>query len=142
MLSTLHHAASYIHPWYKFWKKNIIPRFEFEIIHKDNRIRFFMHSPEAYAGFLESQLYAHYPDIEISRTEVPIAPHLPLLSQQAELKENNNKTIKLYGGLKDKTERESIDPISSITSALAKVPKDEIALFHISFCPKKDAWRK
>lgn len=54
----------------------------------------------------------------------------------------SEKTIKLYVNLKDKTERESIDPLSSITAALAKSEKTDTAFLRIDFSPLYDEkWR-
>ena len=50
--------------------------------------------------------------------------------------------IKLYVNMKDRTEKESVDPLSSLTSALSKVAKDDAAGFVIDFAPIADSvWR-
>ncbi len=45
--------------------------------------------------------------------------------------------------MKDRTEKESIDPLSSLTGALAKYERDEIAFTRIDFTPLDDKrWRE
>ena len=66
MLSTLHDT---IHNSHNSWW-NIVPhgrpQFRFFVLHHLGRIRFFLETPEEHRQFLESQLYAHYSDIEIT----------------------------------------------------------------------------
>lgn len=42
------------------------------------------------------------------------------------LSHHDTSTLKLYVNLKDRTEKDSIDPLSSLTSALVKIPKGDI----------------
>lgn len=50
--------------------------------------------------------------------------------------------IKFYVNLKDRTEKESVDPLSSLTSALSKIPKDQYGAYMIDFAPIEDhIWR-
>mgnify|MGYP000524122863 FL=1 len=50
--------------------------------------------------------------------------------------------IKLYTTLKDRTEKDSVDPLSSITSALVKTSRNDISTFRIAFSPLSDnVWR-
>lgn len=71
-----------------------------------------------------------------------IDPACQFVTAQAKLATYSLNIIKLYTNLKDKTEKESVDPLSSLTSALSKTPKNDISLFHINFSPVPDAyWR-
>lgn len=119
-----------------------IPWFHFEIAHIKGRIRFFFIVEKEYRGLLEGQLYAHYPNIEISEVSDIISPICAFCTARASLCSYSLDIIKLYTNLKDKTEKESVDPLSSLTSALSKTPRDDISLFHISFSPVPDSyWR-
>ncbi len=67
---------------------------------------------------------------------------MPFLSREVTLAHHNLETIKSYVNLKDRTEKDSIDPLSSITSALAKVGKNDIGTCIIDFSPIADhTWR-
>lgn len=62
--------------------------------------------------------------------------------QEAKLHHITDETLKVYVNLKDRTEKESIDPLSSITSALAKCEKSETAFIRCDFSPlPDDSWR-
>jgi Type IV secretion-system coupling protein DNA-binding domain len=140
MLSTLHDTV--YAKWVKieFFAKK--PIFHFFIVHRDGRIRFFLETSSRYHRFLESQLYAHYPDIEITEVELPIDPDRSYHIQEARLSELSKNTLKLYVNLKDRTEKESIDPLSSITAALTKCKRDEIGFVRIDFVPLRNKlWR-
>ena len=107
------------------------------------RIRFFLQVEKQQRQFLESQLYAHYPDIEIHEVPFPFDDTALFQIQEAKLHHLSSDTLKLYVSMKDRTEKESIDPLSSLTSALAKTPKNEDAFLRVDFSPLADhTWRE
>jgi len=61
--------------------------------------------------FLESQLYAHYADIEITEVVFPIQSNIDCQMQEAKLYHLDTESLKLYANLKDRTEKEGIDPL-------------------------------
>lgn len=126
MLSTLHHAVEHLHPWWQFWHHAIHPVFRLEIVASGGRIRFFLSTDAAYASFLTSQIYAHYSDVELIEAESSLPKKAAYRVRDVALAHNSLDTLKLYANLKDRTEKESIDPLSSLTSALSKVPKNGI----------------
>ncbi len=143
MLSTLHDT---LHDSHGAWW-NIFPhshtQFRFFVLHHLGRIRFFLEVPIRHRHFLESQLYAHYSDIEITEAVLPFSPDAQISVQEARLSHISPDTIKLYANLKDRTEKESIDPLSSITSVLSKSVKDETVFLRIDFSPLSDhEWRE
>ena len=137
MLSTLHDVL-------RSEKKSLIPNFQkrpqfrFFVVHAAGRIRFFFEAPAKHKDFLESQLYAHYNNIEITQSELPFHAEQQFLIQEAHLDKINDKNIKLYVNLKDRTEKETIDPLSPITSVLSHSAKDEISFFRVDFAPLED----
>lgn len=142
MLSTLHHSISHRAPWWQFWKREEHASFRFQILAHDGQIRFYFSTTRAYGPFLISQLYAHYPDIEVNECETPIHADLAVRHRTLHLHHHDLDTIKLYVNLKDRTEKDSIDPLSSLTSALVKIPKNESGGFIIDFAPVHDhLWR-
>ena len=143
MLSTLHDTLHNSHTsrWHIF--PHARPQFRFFVIHHLGRLRFFLETPEDHRQFLESQLYAHYSDIEITESVLPFSSDAQISFQEARLSHISGDTIKLYANLKDRTEKESIDPLSSITSVLAKSAKNETAFFRVDFSPISDHdWRE
>jgi hypothetical protein len=113
------------------------------MIHQDGRIRFFFQVEAKHREFLESQLYAHYSDIEIRESDFPIDEGMEFQIQEARLTHIDGETLKLYVSMKDRTEKESIDPLSSLTSALSKCKREDTAFIRIDFAPLPDhAWRE
>lgn len=71
MLSTLHDTLHDRHVGFFHWRHRS-PIFRFFIIHEGGRIRFFFQVESKHREFLESQLYAHYSDIEIRESDFPL----------------------------------------------------------------------
>ncbi len=142
MLSTLHHAIEHMRPWWKVWEKKIHPLFRFEIVASAGQIHFYFTTEKNFAGFLTSQLYAHYSDIELIEVEKRELPPWPFRTREIEIAHHSLDIIKFYVNLKDRTEKESVDPLSSLTSALSKIPKEEYWSYIIDFEPLEDhIWR-
>ena len=137
MLSTLHDTLRHQKKSWKFWKNNS-PQFHFFLVHAGGRIRFFFEVEKIHQEFLESQLYAHYSNIEITEAELPFDEKTEFFTQNAGLSVISAELIKLYINLKDRTEKETIDPLSSLTSVLSKSEKNEISFFRVDFSPLSD----
>lgn len=73
---------------------------------------------------------------------LPIENETEFLIQEASLYHLDDTTLKLYANLKDRTEKESIDPLSPITSTLIKYEKSQRAFVRVDFVPLYDnRWR-
>jgi hypothetical protein len=73
-----------------FWEKLCgvtIESFSFEIANVSNQIKFFAHAPAHLKNFLENQIYAQYPDIEIE--EIP--DYLKTLPVEVQINKEANK---------------------------------------------------
>lgn len=137
MLSTLHDIINNEKKSIFFWK-NKRPIFRFFIVHTKWRVRFFFEVPKKHENFFESQLYAHYSNIEISRADLPFEENEEFFVQESYIDKLSTDLIKLYINLKDRTEKETIDPISPLTSVLSKWEKNETAFFRVDFSPIED----
>ena len=85
MLSTLHDT---LHNSYTAWWNMIphaSPQFRFFVLHHQGRIRFFIETPIEHRQFLESQLYAHYSEIEITDAVLPFSHDTQISLQKAKL---------------------------------------------------------
>ena len=131
----------------KFFLKDEDPEkiFSFEITKVGNRIRFFLISPKKYASFLMNQVYAHYNDVEI----IEVADYLEKIPNdkiqvwKVSLKKHFYYPIKSFTELQEEGSRETVDPYSSITSALWKAWKYSLNTFQINFTPVQDIyWKK
>ena len=143
MLSTLHDTLHDSHTaWWDILPHHR-PQFRFFVVHHLGRIRFFLETLATHRQFLESQLYAHYSDIEITEAVLPWTSGVQISVQEAQLSHISGDTIKLYANLKDRTEKEGIDPLSGITSVLAKSAKTETVFLRVDFSPLSDHdWRE
>ena len=65
-----------------FSKKRKHPQFRFFLVHIGGRIRFFFEVPTKYREFFESQLYAHYNNIEITESSLPFAENQEFFTQE------------------------------------------------------------
>ncbi len=125
--------------WYKR-QSNFIP-YAFEIANVSGVIRFFFRAPESYMSIVENQIYAHFPNVEILAPKEYLPEASPLVADCQLIKEYIHP-IKIYTEFKDRSEKETVDPLSSITSALSKASKTEPIVFRIEFSPILDSeWK-
>ncbi len=104
-------------------------------------IRFFFSIPSEYLATLQNQIYAHFPNVEFHVVE-EYFPSTPAYTVDLLLTKMYFHPLKIYTDLKDRSEKETIDPLSSITSALAKATKDEPMLMQVCFSPIIDeSWK-
>lgn len=113
----------------------------FEIASTGNQIRFFVWVPKIYQSFVEGQIYAQYPSVQIysmdedyvdRREKYPIA-----YSTEINLTENEALPIKTF-------ESFEVDPLAGITATLAKLNPTggEEMWIQILTRPIPDDWHK
>jgi len=120
------------------------PSFSLEITKIWNRIRFFIVTEKKYKNFLINQIYAHFNDVEISEIGdyLEKIPNDKLLIWKVWLSKHFLYPIKSFTELQWES-TESVDPYSSITSALWKTWKYSLNSFQINFTPiKNKTWKK
>ena len=120
------------------WKQKFSfqPGISFEIVAKNEDIRFYVWTPNKYRDLIEKQIHGAYPDAEIEIVEeyniFKEEGHVSYASLQ--LKKDNFYPIKVFRDL-------PVDPLSSITSALAKMGKDEAAEIQLVVSPANGSWQ-
>ena len=109
----------------------------FEIVAKKEDIRFYIWTPKKLQDLIEKQIHGAYPDAEIKEV-----PEINLFTKDGkvayksyQLKKNNYYPIKIYKDL-------ATDPMSSLTSALAKMSEGESAIVQIIISPADSSWQK
>lgn len=121
----------------------------FEIVGTPGDIRFYVHTPNKLRDLVEKQINGAYPDAEIKiveeakgREEYILGNEYNIFSQNGkvafaslELSKSNYLPIKVYRDL-------ATDPLSSITSVLAKMTEGEGAALQIIITPAADEWKK
>lgn len=141
ILSVLHNTLEekrFLH----FWRKvKTRPEFSFEIANISGVIRFFFIVEEAYRDFLESQIYAHFPAVEIRECVDYIREDSKAYIAKIGYLKEYYHPIRIYTSFKDRTEKESIDPFSSITSAISS-GNQGIRIMQVNFTPAADSeWK-
>lgn len=122
------------------WQQKMLatqPAVSFEVVARQEDIRFFVWTPKEYKDLIEKQIHGAYPDAEV--IEVPeynIFPEKGKVAYVAlQLKKENYYPIKIFKDL-------PTDALSLITSALAKMGKDEAAVIQILISPSESEWQK
>lgn len=120
------------------WKQRYTqqPTISFEIVARQEDIRFYIWAPREYQDLIEKQIHGAYPDAEVVEVdEYNIFPEEGYVAYKSlQLKKENYYPIKTYKEL-------PTDPLSSLTSALAKMGKDEAAAIQILISPAEGSWQ-
>jgi hypothetical protein len=126
------------------------PHLSFEVVGMPGDIRFYVHTPKKLQDLVEKQINGAYPDAEIKivsadsikREGMVIGNEYNIFSRDGKvaftslkLKSENYKPIKVYKDL-------PTDPLSSITSVLAKMTEGEGAAIQILITPSDSNWKK
>ena len=118
----------------------------FEIASIDRTIRFFVAFPEKLRNLVEGQIYAQYPDAEISEMEdyafIDEEKTKNAVGAELGLTDADIFPIKRYTQFEDKLTRVAVDPLAGITSTLTKFnDPSEQAWIQIVVTPLADSWR-
>lgn len=123
----------------KVFKAHTRERLSFEIAVKGKRIGFYVWVPEYLKAFVEEQIYAQYPDVNISEVlDYTIHEDEPgFVYLGAELKLTNHEAlpIKTFPSFE-------VDPLAAITATLAQFEDHEEAWLQIVMRPAPDNWYK
>jgi hypothetical protein len=127
------------------------PHLAFEIVGMPGDIRFYVNVPNKLRDFVEKQINGAYPDAEIVAMYDPsartkdgtlIGTEYNIFSENGKvafvgltLEEDQYKPIKTYKDF-------PIDPLSSLTSILAKMSEGEGAIIQILVKPSTSDWKK
>lgn len=153
----------------KYWLGKVIVWFSLEIISSEGEIRFFIRMPRQFQNYVESQIYAQYPEAEIREVDDYTLPVLHSMQEEEwgmwgceqTLKKADAYPIKTYAdyGLdkpisKPEDAAGLIDPIASVIEWMGTMKKDEHVWVQIlvratkdsylnpySFFPKKEDWK-
>lgn len=127
------------------------PHVSFEIVGTTGDIRFYVNVPNKLRDFIEKQINGAYPDAEISVVEESgigtdekhvVGTEYNIFTEDGKvafaslrLKGNDYDPIKVFKDI-------PVDPLSSITSILAKMGEKEGAAIQILISPADSAWKK
>ena len=129
---------------------NSQPHISFEIVGMPEDIRFYVNTPNKLKDFVEKQINGAYPEAEIkevdssnfTREGYSVGNEYNIFPKEGKvaftslrLKSSNYMPIKVFKDL-------STDPLSSITSVLAKMAHGEGAAIQIMLSPADSKWKK
>lgn len=110
--------------------------FSLEIVAVPEEIKFYISCPKGLQDLVEKQIHGAYPGAEVKETEEYniFSEEGKLAFAQMRLKSSNYYPIKTFKDL-------AVDPLSQITSALAKMQPEEGAVVQILAAPAEGKWR-
>jgi len=121
------------------------PNFSLEISKIGNKIRFFVIAPKKYTNFLQNQIYAHFPNVEINEIEdyLDKIPKSKVIVWEVWLSKHFLYPIKTFTEIQAEWQKDIVDPYSSITWALSRVWNYSLNTIQINFSPvENNFWKK
>ncbi|TSC93220.1 MAG: hypothetical protein CEN89_230 [Candidatus Berkelbacteria bacterium Licking1014_7] len=119
--------------------KNYQDHISFEITSKNKYILFYCWAPERLKDFVEGQIYAQYPTVEIREApedySLNLNANLKFAGTTLELNKSDVFPIKTFPNFE-------VDPLASITSVLSKVSGDQQVWIQLLVRPVSDDWRQ
>ena len=111
-----------------------------EIAAKGQRIRFYIWTPKHLQAFVEGQIYAQYPTVQITEVEEDYSERQlaqkVIHTTELTLTENETMPIKTFPSFE-------VDPLASITATLAKLDKESEEMWiQIMARPIADDWHR
>ena len=111
-----------------------------EIAAKGQRIRFYIWTPKHLQAFVEGQIYAQYPTVQITEPETDYSEREfeqdVIHSAELTLTDNETMPIKTFPSFE-------VDPLAAITATLAKLDKENEEMWiQIMARPIADDWHK
>lgn len=135
MFASLHGLLTI--PTNNFLKPVVRERISFEIAVRKKRIGFYVWVPEYLKSFVEEQIYAQYPSVQISEVE-DYAESLAggtILATELKLTQSDVLPIKTFQSFE-------VDPLAAITATLAKFEDHEEAWIQLLIRPAATGWHK
>lgn len=138
MFASLHGLLTL--PSQKRFKAPLRERLSFEIAVLKKRIGFYIWVPNYLKSFVEEQIYAQYPTVQISEVHDYAAGHDPArfpttLLCEMKLANNDALPIKTFQSFE-------VDPLAAITATLSKFDEDEEAWIQLILRPAPGGWHR
>jgi len=119
------------------FKTSVETTISFEIVAKQEDIRFYIWTPKKLQDLVEKQVHGAYPDAEIVEVQEYniFSEEGKVAYKSLQLKNDNYYPLKTYREL-------PTDPLSALTSGLAKMGEKEAAAIQILLSPADPGWQK
>ncbi len=135
----------------KWYQMKRAPHLTFEMVGQPGDIRFYIHVPKKLRDFVEKQINGAYPEAEVveitdpaakQRSDALVGGEYNIFSEDGKvafaslrLKDADYKPLKVFKDL-------PVDPLSSLTSILAKMGPGEGAAIQLMISPAGSDWKK
>lgn len=137
----------------KFFKGKMVDWFSFEIVGIAGEPHFYVRTPEQYKKLVQSQIYAQYPDSEITEAADDyinlLPPSLPdnnndLWGAEMVLSKEDFYPIRTYPEFEEKSSGpdyvKRIDPLASLSEVISSLEAGEYIGVQLLIRPTGDAW--
>ena len=139
----------------KFFKGKMVDWISLEIVGIGGEIHFFIRTPEQYKKLVQSQIYAQYPDSEITEVVDDYVNLLPqslpddkydLFGAEMILSKENFYPIRTYPEFEEKSSGpdyvKRIDPLASLSEVMSSLESGEFLGVQLLIRPTGDGWVK
>jgi hypothetical protein len=121
------------------WQQNfnVQPTISFEIVAKQEDIRFYVWAPKKLKDLVEKQIHGSYPDAEVLEVDEYniFTTDGKVAYKSFQLAKSNFYPLKTFKDL-------ATDPMTGITASLAKMGPGEAAAIQIVISPAESTWQK
>lgn len=135
-----------------WWEGGVPLWFSLEVAAFDGEIHFYIRTPVQYRNLIEANLYAFYPDLEITLVEdyinmmperdIDLAPAgLDFWGTQLKLDKPDPYPIRIYTEFESMDEYSQIDPISGLIETMSKLRPEEHMWLQILISPADADWK-
>ena len=147
-LHGIHASPNFIEKWFKGEHQE---KFSLEIIGKGGRVHFLIRTPEKFRNLVEAQIYAQYPDAEITDVEdytAVLPSKIPskdydVWGTEFILTKKDAYPIRTYPYFfEEAKEEERIDPMASLSEILSSLSPDEHIWIQVLISPIGDEWKE
>src|SRR3990167_11503775 len=154
IFSSLHTFIGGPSVWYDvYWDGEVQLWYSFEIASFGGDLHFYVKTPARHKNYVEANIYAQYPDVEIAEVEdyVSRMPSTYDALQQAgyelwgtelNLAKDDVYPIRLYEEFETPSEYSTLDPISSLIEVLNSIQPGEEIWLQILMAPANTSWQE
>lgn len=138
----------------RYWKGEVKLWYSLEIVSFGGDIHFFMKVPVKHKNYVEANIYAQYPDVEIEEVDdytlrmpssydaLHDAGGYELWGTELQLEKDDVYPIRLYEEFETPSEYSTLDPISSLIEVLNTVRPGEELWMQILAAPADGSWQE